>query len=167
MIGLSPYDDNQVINDYKLQFGVTNPCVGQEGNSGEAIAKLIDGQPFFGYPTYCVICPNRKIHFDICKPPEPACFDDYIISCGATSTPEIEDQTEALRIYPNPGKEQVYVFGAESGTKYAIHNSQGQVVQSGIFNGQSPINLSASQPGLYFVKLEIEGQIKILKLMKE
>jgi hypothetical protein len=167
MIGLTPYDDNQTINDYKLQFGVTNPCAGQEGNSGEAIAKLIDGQPFFGYPTYCVICPDRKIHFDICKPPEPACFDDYIISCGATSATEIGEQAEGLRLYPNPGKDEVYVVGAKPGTNYEIHNAQGQVMQSGILKGQSPLALGSVPPGLYFVKLELEERIKILKLIKE
>lgn len=79
--GLSPYDNNQQINTYKAQYGITNPCAGTEGGGPAAIDVVIDGQTFYGYPTYCVVCPDRTLYFDICWPPTEACFYPYFDMC--------------------------------------------------------------------------------------
>lgn len=80
--GLSRYDSNFVIEEFKTQYGVSHPCAGSEGNAGEAIDVLIDGQIYYGTPTYLVICPDYKMHFDICFPPEMECIDSYIQFCN-------------------------------------------------------------------------------------
>jgi hypothetical protein len=102
MIGLTPYDDNEQINNYKNQFGLTNPCAGIEGSGPEAIAVVIDGQNFYGYPTYCVICPDKKHYFNVCFPPTPECFDNYILACGATTIDETLNSPKSLTVFPNP-----------------------------------------------------------------
>lgn len=81
MWGLSPQDNNAQINNYKTQYGVTNPCAGTEGGGPEAIDVVIAGQNFLGYPTYCIVCPDRTLYFDVCWPPTASCFDPYIESC--------------------------------------------------------------------------------------
>jgi PKD repeat protein len=81
MWGLSPSDNNAQINNYKAQYGVTNPCAGTEGGGPEAIDITIAGQNFLGYPTYCIVCPDRTLYFDVCWPPTAACFDPFIESC--------------------------------------------------------------------------------------
>ncbi len=83
MWGLSPTDGNAAINAYKIAQGITNPCAGTEGGGPEAIDIVIQGQSFYGYPTYCVVCPDKTMYFDICWPPSSAsCFDPYIEDCG-------------------------------------------------------------------------------------
>lgn len=96
MWGLSPTDNNAQIDAYKAQYGVTNPCAGTEGGGPEAIDIVTDGQNFLGYPTYCIVCPDRTLYFDVCWPPTVTCFDPYIEQCqpplGAaftTMTPDI------------------------------------------------------------------------------
>jgi len=82
MWGLSPTDNNVQINNYKAQYGITNPCAGTEGGGPAAINTVIAGQPFYGYPTYVVICPDNTMSFDVCWPPGSAsCFDPYLQDC--------------------------------------------------------------------------------------
>lgn len=82
MWGLSPSDDNAQINAYKVQYGITNPCAGTQGGGPAAINTVIAGQPFYGYPTYIVVCPDNTMSFDVCWPPPGAsCFDPYIQDC--------------------------------------------------------------------------------------
>jgi PKD repeat protein len=83
MWGLSPSDGNAAINAYKIAQGITNPCAGTEGGGPDAIDVVIAGQPFYGYPTYIVVCPDKTMYFDVCWPPSSAsCFDTYIEDCG-------------------------------------------------------------------------------------
>lgn len=84
MWGISPTDNNAQIDAYKVQFGITNPCAGTEGNGPAAINVVIDGQNFLGYPTYCVVCPDRTLYFDVCYPPSVSCFDPYFDNCAQT-----------------------------------------------------------------------------------
>ncbi|MBE0639423.1 MAG: T9SS type A sorting domain-containing protein [Bacteroidales bacterium] len=81
--GIARYDDNFMINEFKFLFGVTHPCAGSEGNGGNAIDVLIDGQIFYGTPTYVVVCPDYKMHFGICNPPTIPCLDDFIVNCNS------------------------------------------------------------------------------------
>lgn len=81
MWGLSPSDNNAQINAYKASYGITNPCAGTEGGGPEAIDITIAGQNFLGYPTYCIVCPDRTLYFDVCWPPDEQCFDPWIESC--------------------------------------------------------------------------------------
>lgn len=80
---IARYDDNFMINEFKTLFGVTHPCAGSEGNGGNAIDILIDGQIYYGTPTYIVICPDYKMHFGICSPPTMACLEEYITNCNS------------------------------------------------------------------------------------
>jgi PKD repeat protein len=61
---------------------VSHPCAGDQGFAGDAIDVLIEGQTFYGTPTYVIICPDYKMHFDVCFPPEMSCFDSYIQNCN-------------------------------------------------------------------------------------
>jgi PKD repeat protein len=82
MWGLSPSDGDAAINAYKIAHGITNPCAGTNGGGPDAIDLIIEGQNFLGYPTYCVVCPDKSLYFDVCYPPSVACFDPYIEDCG-------------------------------------------------------------------------------------
>ncbi|MBN3035109.1 MAG: redoxin domain-containing protein [Bacteroidales bacterium] len=84
MWGLSPQDNNTQINNYKTQYGITNPCAGNQGGGPAAINIVKEGQVFLGYPTYCIVCPDRTLYFDICYPPSVACFNPYFSNCEQT-----------------------------------------------------------------------------------
>lgn len=93
--GLSPSDNNTQINNFKIQYGVGHPCAGTEGGGPAAIDIAITGQPFFGYPTWIVVCPDRSFYFDVCWPPTVTCFDPYFEACApAMVAGFIADQTE-------------------------------------------------------------------------
>ncbi|OQX78597.1 MAG: hypothetical protein B6D61_05110 [Bacteroidetes bacterium 4484_249] len=81
MWGISQVDNNNQINDYKTLNGITNPCAGTEGGGVNAFNVITKDQNFWGYPTYCIVCPDKKINFGICYPPEVTCFDPYFESC--------------------------------------------------------------------------------------
>jgi len=85
MIGLSPSDNNASINAYKQQHNITLYAAGTDGGGPAAIDVVIAGQNFLGYPTYCIVCPDKEMSFDVCWPPTAACFDPFIEDCGVGS----------------------------------------------------------------------------------
>ncbi len=169
MIGLTRYDDNQVINDYKAQFGVTNPCAGQEGGAGNAIDIIIEGQPFFGAPTYCVVCPDKKLHFNVCFPPTPECFDDFIISCGATSIDDPDAKNSGVSIYPNPAISSFRIQSNNEITKVVIYDLLGaKVFESNVFNQTDfGIDIRDLLSGIYLVEINTSDGIITQKLAVE
>jgi PKD repeat protein len=82
MWGLSPSDNNAQIIAFKTTHGLTHPAAGTQGGAPAAINVVTSGQAFLGYPTWCVICPDKSMYFDVCWPPGSAtCFDPYIQDC--------------------------------------------------------------------------------------
>lgn len=168
MIGLTRYDDNETINEYKAEFGVNNPCAGVEGNAGAAIDTIIDGQTYYGTPTYCVICPDKKMQFNVCFPPTPECFDDYIYACGATSNEEIQAETE-VSIYPNPAGDLFTLsFGDIQTDRIEIMDMLGKTVKTISTDGLTrhlAIQVNDLKSGLYFIRItDRSGQIITKKL---
>jgi len=94
--GISPQDNNQQIDAYKAGHGISNPCSGTDGNGPAAIDIIIAGQPFLGYPTYCVVCPDRGMQFDVCYPPTVTCLLDRINYCATILFPIFEPDTETI-----------------------------------------------------------------------
>ena len=99
MWGLTTSDNNAQINAYKSQYGITNPCAGTEGGAQAAFNTVISGQNYLGSPTYCVICPDKSISFDVCWPPASAlCFDPYIEDCMTLTANFASDFTEVCEM---------------------------------------------------------------------
>ncbi|NCA86787.1 MAG: T9SS type A sorting domain-containing protein [Clostridia bacterium] len=159
MLGLSPYDSNADINIYKIQYGVSNPCAGPEGNAPEAIAKIIDGQIFMGYPTYCVVCPDKKLKFGVCSPPSVECFASIISNCGATDINEPATAGSGqLSVYPNPAQDFVVIRWdePEAINLKLIRLADGAIIRNqplGLSTTSASISLSDVAPGLYLVQL--------------
>ena len=76
------------------------------------------------------------------------------------------DINKSIILYPNPFTNEIYVKTESDiiNKKYFIYNTSGQVIESGILNGNK-INCSDFSKGLYFIKLE--GTAKTFKLVKE
>ncbi|MFP4471974.1 MAG: T9SS type A sorting domain-containing protein [Bacteroidales bacterium] len=169
MWGLSPYDDNEQINAYKQSNNITNPCAGTEGGGPQAIARVIDGQTFYGYPSYCVVCPDKKLNFGVCLPPTVECFDGFITDCIPTSVEETAQTEPEMGIFPNPAGEWVTISASVKGNvsieiidllgsvkKQTTLEAFGQLDQA-MYVGDLP-------QGLYLVTLNAGDQRLVKKL---
>jgi hypothetical protein len=98
------FDPDEVIDQYRANFDVSNPCAGPDGGGTTAHTIVISGQEFLGWPTYCVVCPDRTLYFDPCYPPTVTGFDPFFESCGAfTGVEDIRQEKAGIKsIHPNP-----------------------------------------------------------------
>lgn len=81
----------------------------------------------------------------------------------STGITDVQVRNNALRIYPNPTKANIFIAADKSMTakNYCLRNAQGQHVLSGTYTS-SGINLEALAPGIYFLELE-HAYYKVLK----
>lgn len=98
-----------------------------------------------------------------CVSTSPTTLTVFVSPC--TGIDELENN-QSIVFYPNPFTNEIYVKTEEDilNKKYLIYNASGQLIQSGILNGNK-INCSDFSKGLYFIKLE--GSSKAFKLVKE
>lgn len=81
-----------------------------------------------------------------------------------------ESENSNFKIYPNPFLDEIVVSISDlkNDVKLSIFNSLGQLVyQTKVTKTNSVINLKELPSGLYFVRTEVLGQEKVLKLIKE
>jgi len=169
-ISNNPNDPDPVIDQYKINFNISNPCAGPDGGGTTAHTIVISGQNFLGWPTYCVICPDRTLFFDPCYPPTVYGFDPYFEQCAASIG--INDiKSQVIRqginsIYPNPA-------GIEISLEVTVNdplpltidffNLLGLNVFSSSYNsspGCQTISIPTDQfpNGAYFIRLTQNGQ---------
>ena len=163
------FDTNNVIDQYRLDYNITNPCAGPWGGGTTAFSIVVNGQNFQGFPTYCVICPDRTLFFDPCYPPTVTGFDPYFESCDTLTG--INYNNDALKsgiiaVYPNPASTELSL---EIKVKYTIpvtiefFNLLGLKVFSASYDvssGRRDINIPVGQlpNGVYFIRLLQNGQ---------
>lgn len=158
--GISPQDNNAAIDAYKTTYGITNPCAGTEGNGPGAINIIIAGQTFLGYPTYCVVCPDREMQFDVCYPPTVNCLLGKIDYCSTILWPIFE-----------PDVETVPAFHEVTFTD----NSSGQPTSwAWTFEGGTPETSTEQNPvvvyetiGVFDVTLEVSDGVSSQSITKE
>lgn len=82
--------------------------------------------------------------------------------CKSTGVDEIETETNALNIYPNPTTGIFTYFGSVKGV-YMVMDLQGRVVKEGVTqNDKTEIDLSGIVPGIYILKVQ-NVAVKIIK----
>ena len=168
------YDTDPVIDQYKSDYGVSNPCAGPQGGGIIAHNTIISGQNFLGWPTYCVICPDHSMFFDPVYPPTVNGFDPYFEQCAETlgTDDQIMDlNTRITSFYPNPVKNNLTVvmyLEKFSDLALNIFDLTGTHVykreyhlQKGI--GSVSLDLSELAPGCYFLKLSQGNIFKDIK----
>ena len=170
-ISNNPNDTDPVIDQYKINYNITNPCAGPQGGGTTAHTIIISGQDFLGWPTYCVICPDRTLFFDPCYPPTVTGFDPYFMQCAATiGIDDIKPQvirTGINSIYPNPATTEIFLeitVNDPLPVTIDFFNLLGLNVFSSSY-GSSPggqtINIPTDQLpyGAYFIRLSQNGQL--------
>lgn len=164
-------DPDAVIDQYRTNFNVTNPCAGPNGGGTTAHTTVISGQNFQGWPTYAVICPNRTLFFDPCYPPTVTGFDPYFGQCASlVGTDDHEINTKHpgfLSLFPNPAKFElsmdIYVKDPFP-VIIEIFNLLGKKAGSfsfEVYPGAQTISISTDElpNGAYFIRMLQNGKI--------
>ncbi|MCD4791584.1 MAG: T9SS type A sorting domain-containing protein [Bacteroidales bacterium] len=80
------------------------------------------------------------------------------INCNITSVSDIDINPDIISIYPNPSIDKISIKG-ESIQNIELLNGIGQFITSIRPNSnQTTINIEDLKPGLYFLKIDIDGQ---------
>jgi thiol-disulfide isomerase/thioredoxin len=165
------FDTNSVIDRYKLNYNVSNPCAGPWGGGTTAFSIIVEGQEFYGFPTYCVICPDRRMFFGVCYPPDTTCFNPFFEQCaenvGTDENTGMPSPVIFSPVYPNPATDQftVDIYLAEPGKQtFEIIDFLGRKhksVEYELKKGNHSLTLSADKlpRGIYFVKMLQNGQL--------
>jgi hypothetical protein len=162
------FDTNNVIDQYKTDYNVTNPCAGPWGGGTTAFSIIVNGQNFQGFPTYCVICPDRTLYFDPCYPPTVNGFDPFFESCDTLTGINNDNDAssaEILSVFPNPARDEVTVVIViqETGpVEIEFTDLLGIKVISASYHatpgeGKFIMNTGKLSNGIYFVKIIQNG----------
>lgn len=74
---------------------------------------------------------------------------------------------EDLMIGPNPVKDRLIIEGVPENTRVSVYNINGQIAGIYILNNKSnTINLSENKPGVYFLRLDYDGQKTTKKIIR-
>jgi hypothetical protein len=94
-------------------------------------------------------------------------FVNYYLN-KTTTTSAVHDISFALKVYPNPVVNVLYVKNTSAQpTKYEIIDLQGRVVKQGTFGvNKRSINVSRLNPGVYIIKLSDGKNIIRTKFVK-
>ena len=76
----------------------------------------------------------------------------------------VEENEVVFGVYPNPA-ESVLNVKANAAFEYQLINSVGQVVMSGVANGNAELNVSDLNNGVYFLKVIANGNAQIEKVI--
>ena len=76
----------------------------------------------------------------------------------------VDENEVSFGVYPNPA-ESVLNINANAAFEYQLINSVGQVVMSGVANGNVELNVSELNNGVYFLKVVANGNAQIEKVV--
>ena len=78
-----------------------------------------------------------------------------------------ENTLDEVSIYPNPANGILNINGGNAEFDYAMFNGMGQMVAKGNANGNTQINVSDLNKGVYFLRLTNGTQVRVEKVVVE
>jgi len=159
------FDTNSVIDQYRANFNITNPCAGPWGGGLTAFSIITEGQDFQGFPTYCVVFPDRMMYFDPCYPPTLHGFDPYFAQCASSVGFEPPGEEKGhdgfIKVYPNPASDGLFLdINSTSSDQMSIrfYNMLGEKMSESTFESTTGfqtriISTNQLQNGIYNVKI--------------
>ena len=87
-------------------------------------------------------------------------------STGSLSTVDAPS-AEKITLYPNPASEYVKVSGFKGNVKYQIHNAEGKMIQQGMTDSKTEINISQLTKGFYIFSVEDKNHPQTMKFIKD
>jgi hypothetical protein len=82
-----------------------------------------------------------------------------------TGIDAVEENEANFGIYPNPATDKLNIVTNAESYEYQLVNSVGQVVMSGSSNGNTELNVSGMNSGVYFIKVIANGSANIQKVV--
>ena len=76
----------------------------------------------------------------------------------------VEENEVSFGIYPNPAESELNI-NSNAAFEYQMINSVGQVVMSGVANGNAKLNVSELNNGVYFLKVVANGNTSVEKVI--
>jgi len=134
--GISNIDNNQALQQFALDNGITFPLFGIEGKGDSAILKLEEITGAFGFPTFAVICPNDKsMYWQVNNPPTYNGFNAYYQNCQSTKVAlhSKKYSNTIVTIFPNPAIDYIdikFALADKANIKIELVNSTGEVVKT-------------------------------------
>lgn len=99
-----------------------------------------------------------------------AVTSEYQSPCGIVSTDELDPIINSITLGPNPASDRLFIhIGNISGkTNYQISNLNGLMLKEGrIKLHESELDITALPPGVYFVRVQDEKRVEVVKLIKQ
>ncbi len=140
-------------------FPIMNPP------SGIALNDFISGYDVTFFPTFYMICPNKKVYQDFLNGPNKPDVKSWEAEanqyCATAGFDNIKD-TNPFTIYPNPAYGVVHLYfslNSLRSMKLAVRDLAGQILREKDFGYLSPgdqslvVDVSELNPGIYFFEL--------------
>ncbi len=168
--GIDYNDTDPEVAAYKSTYGVTNPCIsGKDGNGNSVISYFSQYFNLAGYPVYAVICPNKKVFWDVNYPPVDTGFNVYLDSCQVFGVIE-NVMKNPVTVYPNPSGGKFIIEINNNPLRIddyiEIYNMTGKkILETTITNRNAEIDLSDSPKGIYFLKINHKEKNYSIKLV--
>ncbi|MBO4567978.1 MAG: T9SS type A sorting domain-containing protein [Bacteroidales bacterium] len=77
----------------------------------------------------------------------------------------VDDNEVSFGVYPNPAESVLYINTNASSFEYQLLNGIGQVMMSGVANGNAELNVSELNDGVYFLKVVANGSAQVEKVV--
>lgn len=159
ILGVSDRDNNSDLEQFDLDFGVNYPTAGTEGG-GDTITDLYKGFfAFSGWPMYAVICPNRRIYWNLERDSSFVQVRKLIDSCSLVLSLDPMDKLP-YKFYPNPVTNSINIsFGSIENREIRLFSVKGEMVReftnSGLFFTKELVDIAN---GMYFVQIVSRNQ---------
>ncbi|PCH97571.1 MAG: hypothetical protein COB85_02575, partial [Bacteroidetes bacterium] len=112
VLGISDRDDDAVLDSFAIQYNVTYPSGGKQGNGNLITSNYMSWFSFPGWPQYGVVCSDTTIFWGLTASIGMAALRSKIDTCSIiTSTSNLKRDviTSSISIYPQPANEMVSI----------------------------------------------------------
>lgn len=171
VLGISDRDDDNAVQQFEKDFGVSYPSCGYEGG-GDTVTTLFQNRYIFlGWPTYAVICPDRTIRWNVKKDDGLKALRDSLDNCPeVTLDTEISPSIETISISYVSGRKVVKIHGVRYRETYfqvEVLDLTGKTfsVESKLSEGVIEVGLDVLSVGLYLIRFRIADAEFVQKIM--
>ncbi len=92
-------------------------------------------------------------------------IDEITISAPTLSVEGINKNAHNISIHPNPSSDYITIKNINTAVNYQIIDLNGAIIIKGSVNGSdNKINIECLSPGLFFLKIDGQQPVKVLKI---
>lgn len=150
-----------------------SPTITHNAN-GELVASSAISYDWFDCLTNTLIPNATQQTFQASQNGSYAVLVTNAYDCVDTSACEIVNELaidevglETVYIYPNPTSENIHIGGVSAPLEFVLMDLNGKIVQAGTIEGNSSLNFSALESGIYSLRLSSDAAVKVLRVVLE